>query len=140
MTLSYKIKSPPVVQETIDDEVIIVNLDSGCYYSMDGVGARIWSALARGAGAPEIARELAAQYDASDAELDAAVNELLADLESEGLIVARPADAPTRPAPPPAPGTRQPFTAPVLHKYDDMQDLLVLDPIQEVDETGWPTA
>ena len=32
------------------------------------------------------------------------------------------------------------FEAPILHKYTDMQDLLLLDPIHEVDEAGWPVA
>ena len=31
------------------------------------------------------------------------------------------------------------FNAPVLNKYTDMQDLLLLDPIHEVDATGWPS-
>jgi hypothetical protein len=34
---------------------------------------------------------------------------------------------------------RPPFVAPTLEKYMDMQALLVLDPIHEVDETGWPS-
>jgi hypothetical protein len=25
-----------------------------------------------------------------------------------------------------------------LHKYTDMEELLLLDPIHDVDETGWP--
>ena len=32
------------------------------------------------------------------------------------------------------------FEKPVLQKYSDMQDLLLLDPIHEVDEAGWPHA
>ena len=32
------------------------------------------------------------------------------------------------------------FEAPILQKYTDMQDLLLLDPIHEVDEAGWPHA
>jgi hypothetical protein len=35
---------------------------------------------------------------------------------------------------------RKEFEAPVLHKYIDMKDLLLLDPIHETDETGWPSA
>jgi hypothetical protein len=32
------------------------------------------------------------------------------------------------------------FTQPVLEVYTDMQDLLLLDPIHEVDEeAGWPS-
>jgi hypothetical protein len=30
------------------------------------------------------------------------------------------------------------FEPPILEKYVDMQDLLLLDPIHEVDERGWP--
>jgi len=33
---------------------------------------------------------------------------------------------------------RPPFTKPELHKFTDMQDLLLFDPIHEVDESGWP--
>lgn len=30
------------------------------------------------------------------------------------------------------------FEEPIFHKYTDMEDLLLLDPIHDVDETGWP--
>ena len=30
------------------------------------------------------------------------------------------------------------FEAPSLEKYTDMQDLVLLDPVHEVDQTGWP--
>ena len=30
------------------------------------------------------------------------------------------------------------YVAPTLQKYSDMQDLLLIDPVHEVDETGWP--
>jgi len=30
------------------------------------------------------------------------------------------------------------FEKPKLQKFTDMQDLLLLDPIHEVDEAGWP--
>lgn len=30
------------------------------------------------------------------------------------------------------------FQPPALESYTDMQDLLLLDPIHEVDEMGWP--
>ena len=32
------------------------------------------------------------------------------------------------------------YTAPKLATYSDLQDLLLLDPIHDVDETGWPAA
>ena len=33
---------------------------------------------------------------------------------------------------------RTPFMEPLIEKYEDMQDLLMLDPIYEVDFAGWP--
>ena len=35
-------------------------------------------------------------------------------------------------------GEKLPFEAPVLYTYTDMAELLLLDPIHDVDETGWP--
>jgi hypothetical protein len=35
-------------------------------------------------------------------------------------------------------GKQQEFSRPILTKYTDMKELLLLDPIHEVDETGWP--
>ena len=31
-----------------------------------------------------------------------------------------------------------PFDAPILKRYTDQQELLLLDPIHEVDDIGWP--
>ncbi len=32
------------------------------------------------------------------------------------------------------------FEAPKLEKFTDMQDLVLLDPVHEVDDVGWPAA
>jgi hypothetical protein len=45
---------------------------------------------------------------------------------------------PVTPFDSPAPIGTAEFHAPVLQVYSDMQDLLLLDPIHEVDATGWP--
>ena len=49
MTARYRINSPPVIHQTLDGEVIVVNLDTGTYYSLVGTGAAIWDAVERGA-------------------------------------------------------------------------------------------
>jgi hypothetical protein len=33
---------------------------------------------------------------------------------------------------------KKPFTDPVIEIYTDLQDLLLLDPIHDVDDRGWP--
>ncbi len=145
MSQYFAINTPPVVQETIDQEVIIANLDSGSYYSLDGVAARIWNLLERGASVAAIQQDLAATYEIGTTNVEAVVTQLLGEFQQENLIV--PSDKAVTPvgaiAPMPAGapnGQRLPFTPPVLNKYTDMQDLLMLDPVHEVDETGWPSA
>lgn len=42
-----RVNTPQVVCETIDGEVVIVNLDKGIYYSLLKTGADIWSRIER---------------------------------------------------------------------------------------------
>jgi hypothetical protein len=134
---TYRVNSPYVVHETIDGEVIIVNLDSGSYYSLDQAGADLWESLAQGASLGHAVELLEHRYTAQPGAIANAVQALVAELLAENLLrLGEPAPA-DGPAPAPN-GEARPFVAPVLHKHTDMQDLLLLDPIHEVDEAGWP--
>ena len=69
------------------------------------------------------------------------MQDLLAQLQQENLIV--PVDGVASIALdqllPSTNGHEKPsFNAPALQKYSDMQELLLLDPIHDVDEAGWP--
>jgi len=44
-----KINEPNIVHENIDGETVILNLDSGNYYSIVDVGADIWNYIEKGA-------------------------------------------------------------------------------------------
>jgi len=137
---------PKIVSETIDGEVIILNLDRGRYYSLTLAGTDAWNAIGRAASGEEIVDELLARYDGARGEVEQSVEQLLSELRREELIFALPPGAAETAAPPtngraPANGAgsgRKPFQAPVLQTYTDMEDLLLLDPIHEVDESGWP--
>ncbi|GAB4461873.1 MAG: PqqD family protein [Anaerolineae bacterium] len=132
---------PTVIGEVIDDEAIIVNLDSGAYYSLRGTGAAIWQMIEQGSTVAHMVEQLARHYATNAATIEAGVTALVTELQAEQLIVAV-ADGVQADAAPPAPlppAPAGPFDAPVLEKYTDMADLLLLDPIHEVDETaGWP--
>lgn len=45
----FRVDLPNIMHEMIDNEVVVVNLDNGTYYSFDGVGAQIWRLLGGGA-------------------------------------------------------------------------------------------
>jgi hypothetical protein len=138
MTTRYRANSPNVIHETIEGEVILIDLGSGTYYSLREAGAAAWAAVANGASEEAVVAAVQARYDGPEAEIREAVGRLVAELEREGLIRAD-GTAEAAAAGEPAQGSdRAPFQPPVLEKHTDMQDLILLDPVHEVGAAGWP--
>jgi hypothetical protein len=117
---------PDVIDENFDGESVIVNLKSGCYFSLNPPATALWALLAEGRSP----RSLADSADVDDETIAAFV----AQLHEEDLVVAGGTDA--GPAPTALGGT------PTLEKFTDMQALLVVDPIHDIDldGDGWPVA
>jgi hypothetical protein len=144
--MSFRINDAKVAHQTIDGEVVIINLDSGNYYSLDKVGADIWNAIEESVCVDQIVERIACRCGGDRAVVEVAVMRLIAELQQEDLIASGQAKTPEgimKRDPQfdsEAGAGRLSFEAPVLQKYSDMQDLLLLDPIHEVDETGWPHA
>ena len=143
MTARFRINTPHVVAETLDGEATIVDLDSGTYYALNESGSLIWDGLIAGAPVDAVTEQLAGAYELNAGEAARAVDDLTKHLLKAKLIVEAEAatqngDAPTAAASS-ANGSRLPFTEPELSAYTDMQELLLLDPIHEVDESGWPS-
>ena len=139
---AFRINTPRIVHQTIEGETIIIDFDNGTYFSTDGAGAMIWEQIAQNAPVNDIVHALTQHYAGGDADIKKGVEQFLIELEHESLIT--PLDhAPSAPhaapaAPDPNPAGRPAFQAPSLQKYTDMQDLLLLDPVHDVDEQGWP--
>jgi hypothetical protein len=128
---------PEIVHETVDGEVIAIDLASGSYYSLAGSGPAVWEVLAGGAGEAEIVAALAHRFEADGETIAAAVSALLAELRERNLIVSD--DRPPENTPIAAgSGEKASFEAPRLERYTDMKDYFLLDPIHEVDTAGWP--
>ena len=139
----FRVAGPKIVHEAFEDEVVIVNLETGTYYSVEGVAAEIWTRI-NTATVTEIIDGLAGRYGAGPGEVAPVVTRFIDELQGEGLIAAAelPPDgaAAGRATDPPAAAEPGPFQAPVLRRFDDMQELLLLDPIHDFDEAGWPIA
>lgn len=142
MTLAtrWKINKPQVVHEVFDDEVVIVNLDNGNYYSLDQAGVDVWNLVESGASGEEIVASISQRYEGDTEAIQAAVIQLLDEFEREELMTASNS-VQVQPLTVPEPsGTKPAFGTPALSRFTDMQDLLLLDPIHEVDAAGWPNA
>ena len=138
MARFYAINAPDVSAEVFDLEVIAVNLINGHYHSLRDVACQVWMGLMAGHSIEGVTDILARGYpDKADA-VAADVEKLVAALEAAQLIVrtsARP-EAATAGIDFSLCGS---YAAPVLESYTDMQELLLIDPIHEVDIlAGWP--
>jgi Coenzyme PQQ synthesis protein D (PqqD) len=139
----FRINSGRAISETIDGEVIVIDVGTGSYFSLRGTGAEIWDALTRDSQVERIVDELAARYDAAREEIAASVISLLEELEREELVIGADdgsrqiGDGSHEPAPTHA-TERSPYQRPVLEKHTDMQDLILLDPVHDISAAGWP--
>lgn len=140
----YELNEPAIVAETVDGEVMVMNLREGIYYSIAGTGAMLWPALAGGNALDAIAASLAraggvpvsrvaSDLDAFVAQLvDEAVLRLRASTDAHvaaGVLASDPAlELPEGLS----------YAAPVVERFDDMRAMLVIDPVHEVGELGWP--
>ena len=138
-TKAYVVTGAKIVWQCFDEEVVVINLESGNYYSLNPTATALWNLLAEGRTVAEVADILV--NGAPAAEKRAQLMEFCQRLIQEGLIRAAGARDVARPDTKPelcklVPGA---WTAPDMTAYSDMQDLFQLDPIHDVDETGWPS-
>jgi Coenzyme PQQ synthesis protein D (PqqD) len=137
--MRYRVNSPQVINETIDGEAIMINLATGSYYSLDRVGGDVWALLDASLPVDDIVVQLGRRYDGAEDDIRRAVDDLLQRLSSEELVVPCDDSDPVGAASlEPVPAGRPPFRTPRLEKFTDMQDLILLDPVHEVDSRGWP--
>lgn len=138
------VNAPHVVHESIDGETILIHLGTGTYYSLDGVGAEIWELVVEGVPDHELAARIATRYDAEPALVQRTVGGFVHELVEEGLLTPAEPAAALDSDPGGGEGgsearTGSPFVEPVLHKYTDMQEFMLVDPLHDVEaDAGWP--
>ena len=106
--------SSHVVSDTLESDTIVIDIRSGAYYTLTPETSPLWMA---------IQSDLFYEFGQVP-ESDALVSALLA----EGLLTTDATVDYSDIA-----GSTEAFV-----KYTDMEELLLADPIHEVDESGWP--
>ena len=82
-----RINSENVVHETIEGEVIVIDLSSGSYFSLSGSAPEVWEMLAGGVTAAEASATLEARYETDPGTIGSGVEELLGKLVEARLVV-----------------------------------------------------
>lgn len=137
----HVINEKSIVFDVLDGEVVVVNLDSGAYYILEGTASTIWQLIAAGTPEPQIVETLMRLHTGERPVVESSTATFLAQLIEELLLVPA-GEGPERAARPfdenLAVEKGRPFVPPVMYRYTDMQALIQMDPIREYDETGWP--
>jgi hypothetical protein len=117
-----------VVSEVIDGEAIVIDLSTGIYYSLDGVGGAIWSLIEAERSIDDIVAAVVARYEVSPERAENDVEQVVAELVGEGLVVVSERESPSGTNRQLPSDRMQPYDTPRLQTYRDLGDLLALDP------------
>lgn len=124
--------------EQFPDEIVAIDLERGIYYNLSEGAADAFPAFATPATAAGVAAHIAPRYAGELDAIEAAVAGLLSELVAEGLVQAVPGGG-AAPAPAAALAEKLPLTGFALKKHDDLQELLVIDPVHGAGDEGWPS-
>lgn len=132
MNKSLKPNEPNVISEPMEGELVVINLETGCYYSLNSSAAVIWQHLEKGVKPINIAKNM--YLDGPSEDITFKIETFCKYLQEEKLMIESSFDADLE--------TRLiekiSFKKPVIDKFEDMQEMLLLDPIHEVNDQGWP--
>jgi hypothetical protein len=135
--LRYSVDKGCVTHDRLEDEVIIINVATGSYYSGSGPAADLWTLFSQGASIEEAARKLASEYSTDEESVLDDINRCVGFLLERGLLKGNGlASSAAKLALPEM--VRQAWIAPRFDEYTDMWDLIKLDPIHEAGDVGWP--
>lgn len=134
VTGRYEVATPDVVDEDFGGEFVVLNLVDGRYFSLRGVAATLWRDLRAGHAIDAVVSAVGNE----DETLAQAVTAFSAALLEAGLI-RRSAASVTSGLAASVDELLRERQAPVFEAFDDMAELILSDPIHDVEEDiGWP--
>ncbi len=134
----FQVDPRRVVHETIDDETILVNLQTGAYYSLKGSGPDIWALLVAGCSEDDVVGELRRRHPNDGGTVARSTLALIEQLRADGLLEEVPANGSDAPPAPERATVSGRFEPPVCERYTDMENFIRMDPIHDVGDGGWP--
>jgi len=135
MTIAYVANGPSIAFERFDDEAVLINFQTGTYYSLRGAAPEVWALVQQPNTIDRIAEQLGVQELAARAAIEAMLKQLVADT---CVLVREIDDAELKTVAQPLAKTKH-FTPPIVQAFHDLEELIVLDPVHEVDPMdGWP--
>ena len=125
----FESNSAEVASSLLDDELVLINLSTGVYYSTTNSGSFIWQLTDLGFSPAETVATVASRYGVPADRVESDVHALLEQMLAERIVVPATQPRARGELAPAVAGTTAPYDRPVLHVYRDMGDLLAyIDP------------
>ncbi len=135
----YKPNDAEVASKVMDGEAILINLSNGTYYSMDKTASVIWSMISLRYDFDEIMNKVCEIYNMQSNDIKNDIEALFENLINEEIIVPS-TDAKRTGDFNEAPENRD-YEKPKLNIYNDMKDLLALDPpMPRLEDVPWKSS
>jgi len=79
--------SPDAFFSQVSEEMVVLNLETGCYHSLNPIGAAIWGGLEGSQSVEDLCARLTEQYKADPEMVRADTLEFLDKLVERGLVI-----------------------------------------------------
>ena len=88
MDLDTQLTIPPhVLSRLVGEETVLLNLESGIYFGLDGVGKFIWDSVSDGRSLAETVDSIVAEYKIGEDQATTDVVDFTATLVERGLLL-----------------------------------------------------
>lgn len=78
-----------VVARAVGDEMVLLDLQTGIYYTLNSVGATVWRGIEDALTATEILDRVVAEYDVDVATARADIDYILGELVQQSLLIVK---------------------------------------------------
>ena len=85
--MTWIMKDPEVVETVLEDGAVLLNLRTKFYYSLNGVGYKIWQLLDSAESSEELFQKAMAAYEAESGKIKEGISKFLGELEQEQLVI-----------------------------------------------------
>lgn len=76
-----------VMQQKVDEEMLLLDLDTGTYHGLGPTGTRVWELLSEETSLQRVFTRMLDEYDVSAEQLEHDIVRLVEDLEIEKLVI-----------------------------------------------------
>ncbi len=133
----YALTSKNISGEIIDDELIIIDLSRGVYFTSKGAALHLWRGVMLGNNVEELVEQLCSKSDDPDRFKQMSI-EWLSALTSEGILQQAEGDGTTISISFLETEELSKIAPPTFEMHYDLEDILLFDPVHDFDELGWP--